>query len=77
VFADDHDLALVTIADLIAYRRRFEKQVERGRGADPDAHGGFVAYGYDNVRTASSTSRWSTVTSATGRTCWFGCTRSA
>ena len=29
VFADEHDLALISIADLIAYRRRFEKLVER------------------------------------------------
>ena len=28
VFADDHELTLITIADLIAYRRRFEKQVD-------------------------------------------------
>jgi 3,4-dihydroxy 2-butanone 4-phosphate synthase/GTP cyclohydrolase II len=50
VFADDHDLALVTIAELIAYRRRFEKQVERVAEARiPTPHGGFVAYGYDNV----------------------------
>src|SRR5581483_9984330 len=50
VFAEDHDLALVTIADLIAYRRRFEKQVERVAEARiPTAHGAFVAYGYDNV----------------------------
>ena len=36
VFADEHDLALISIADLIAYRRRFEKLVERvavGAGA--------------------------------------------
>jgi 3,4-dihydroxy 2-butanone 4-phosphate synthase/GTP cyclohydrolase II len=50
VFADDHDLALVTIAELIAYRRRFEKQVERVAEARiPTPHGGYVAYGYDNV----------------------------
>jgi 3,4-dihydroxy 2-butanone 4-phosphate synthase/GTP cyclohydrolase II len=50
VFAEDHDLELVTIAELIAYRRRFEKQVERVAEARiPTAHGGFVAYGYDNV----------------------------
>jgi 3,4-dihydroxy 2-butanone 4-phosphate synthase/GTP cyclohydrolase II len=50
VFAEDHDLALVTIADLIAYRRRFEKQVERVAEARiPTRHGAFVAYGYDNV----------------------------
>jgi 3,4-dihydroxy 2-butanone 4-phosphate synthase/GTP cyclohydrolase II len=50
VFADDHDLTLVTIADLIAYRRRFERQVERVAEARiPTPHGPFVAYGYDNV----------------------------
>jgi 3,4-dihydroxy 2-butanone 4-phosphate synthase/GTP cyclohydrolase II len=50
VFADDHDLRLITIADLIAYRRRYEKQVERVAEARiPTAHGGFIAYGYDNV----------------------------
>jgi 3,4-dihydroxy 2-butanone 4-phosphate synthase/GTP cyclohydrolase II len=50
VFAEDHGLTLVTIADLIAYRRRFEKQVERVAEARiPTPHGAFVAYGYDNV----------------------------
>ncbi|HEY1966746.1 MAG TPA: bifunctional 3,4-dihydroxy-2-butanone-4-phosphate synthase/GTP cyclohydrolase II [Pseudonocardia sp.] len=50
VFAEDHGLSLVTIADLIAYRRRFEKQVERVAEARiPTPHGAFVAYGYDNV----------------------------
>ncbi|HTK64508.1 MAG TPA: bifunctional 3,4-dihydroxy-2-butanone-4-phosphate synthase/GTP cyclohydrolase II [Pseudonocardia sp.] len=50
VFAEDHDLTLVTIADLIAYRRRFEKQVARVAEARiPTPHGSFVAYGYDNV----------------------------
>jgi len=44
-------LALVTIAELIAYRRRFEKQVERvGRSPrSPPRTAVFVAYGYDNV----------------------------
>jgi 3,4-dihydroxy 2-butanone 4-phosphate synthase/GTP cyclohydrolase II len=50
VFADDHDLALVTIADLIAYRRRFEKQVARVAEARiPTPHGAYVAYGYQNT----------------------------
>ena len=50
VFSEDHGLTLVTIADLIAYRRRFEKQVERVAEARiPTPHGAFVAYGYDNV----------------------------
>ncbi|HZZ50137.1 MAG TPA: bifunctional 3,4-dihydroxy-2-butanone-4-phosphate synthase/GTP cyclohydrolase II [Pseudonocardia sp.] len=50
VFAEDHGLTLVSIADLIAYRRRFEKQVERVAEARiPTPHGPFVAYGYDNI----------------------------
>ncbi len=50
VFADEHDLALITIADLIAYRRRFEKQVERVAEARiPTAHGTFRTIGYDSL----------------------------
>jgi 3,4-dihydroxy 2-butanone 4-phosphate synthase / GTP cyclohydrolase II len=47
VFAAEHDLALITIADLIAYRRRHEKQVERVAEARiPTAYGVFRAVGY-------------------------------
>ncbi|MGH3623375.1 MAG: bifunctional 3,4-dihydroxy-2-butanone-4-phosphate synthase/GTP cyclohydrolase II [Sciscionella sp.] len=50
VFAADHDLALITIADLISYRRRFEKQVSRVAEARiPTAFGTFRAVGYDSV----------------------------
>ncbi|MPY76894.1 MAG: bifunctional 3,4-dihydroxy-2-butanone-4-phosphate synthase/GTP cyclohydrolase II [Actinophytocola sp.] len=50
VFADEHDLALITIADLIAYRRRNEKQVERVAEARiPLRHGTFRAIGYDSL----------------------------
>jgi 3,4-dihydroxy 2-butanone 4-phosphate synthase/GTP cyclohydrolase II len=50
VFAQEHDLALITIADLIAYRRRTEKQVERVAEARiPTAHGAFRAVGYDSL----------------------------
>jgi len=50
VFADEHDLALISIADLIAYRRRFEKQVERVAEARiPTRHGTFRAIGYDST----------------------------
>ncbi len=50
VFADDHDLTLITIADLIAYRRRFEKHVRRvAKARIPTAHGDFTAYGYDSL----------------------------
>ncbi|MDQ4011365.1 MAG: bifunctional 3,4-dihydroxy-2-butanone-4-phosphate synthase/GTP cyclohydrolase II [Actinomycetota bacterium] len=50
VFAAEHDLALITIADMIAYRRRFEKQVERVAEARiPTRHGDFRAVGFDSV----------------------------
>ena len=50
VFAAEHDLRLITIADLIAYRRRFEKQVERvAQARIPTAHGEFTAIGFDSL----------------------------
>jgi 3,4-dihydroxy 2-butanone 4-phosphate synthase/GTP cyclohydrolase II len=50
VFAAEHRLALITIADMIAYRRRFEKQVERVAEARiPTRHGDFRAVGFDSV----------------------------
>ncbi len=50
VFAAEHDLALITIADLIAYRRRFEKQVERvAKARIPTVHGEFTAIGFDSL----------------------------
>lgn len=50
VFAAEHELPLVSIADLIAYRRRFEKQVERVAEARiPTVHGTFRTVGYDSV----------------------------
>jgi 3,4-dihydroxy 2-butanone 4-phosphate synthase / GTP cyclohydrolase II len=46
-FAVEHDLALISIADLIAYRRRHESQVERVVETRlPTEHGDFVAVGY-------------------------------
>ncbi|TCP46246.1 3,4-dihydroxy 2-butanone 4-phosphate synthase/GTP cyclohydrolase II [Tamaricihabitans halophyticus] len=50
VFAQEHDLRLISIADLIAYRRRFEKQVEWVAEARiPTRHGTFRALGYDSL----------------------------
>jgi 3,4-dihydroxy 2-butanone 4-phosphate synthase/GTP cyclohydrolase II len=50
VFAAEHDLSIISIADLIAWRRRTEKQVERVAEAKiPTAHGDFVAVGYESV----------------------------
>jgi 3,4-dihydroxy 2-butanone 4-phosphate synthase/GTP cyclohydrolase II len=46
-FSAEHGLTLITIADLIAYRRRTEKQVERIAEARlPTEYGVFTAYGY-------------------------------
>ncbi len=50
VFTAEHDLTLITIADLIRYRRRFEKQVARvAQTKLPTAHGEFTAYGFDSL----------------------------
>ncbi|MCT2583261.1 bifunctional 3,4-dihydroxy-2-butanone-4-phosphate synthase/GTP cyclohydrolase II [Actinophytocola gossypii] len=49
VFAAEHDLAIISIADLIDYRRRHEVQVVRVAEARiPTAHGAFRAVGYDS-----------------------------
>jgi 3,4-dihydroxy 2-butanone 4-phosphate synthase/GTP cyclohydrolase II len=46
-FAVEHDLALIGIADLIAYRRRTERQVEKVVETRlPTEHGTFTAVGY-------------------------------
>ncbi|GAA3511490.1 bifunctional 3,4-dihydroxy-2-butanone-4-phosphate synthase/GTP cyclohydrolase II [Actinocatenispora rupis] len=50
VFADEHELTLITIADLIAYRRRHERQVERVVTARvPTEYGEFQAVGYRSL----------------------------
>jgi 3,4-dihydroxy 2-butanone 4-phosphate synthase/GTP cyclohydrolase II len=50
VFAAEHDLAIISIAEMIAYRRRNEKQVTRVAEARiPTAHGSFRAVGYDSL----------------------------
>ncbi|RDI67330.1 bifunctional 3,4-dihydroxy-2-butanone-4-phosphate synthase/GTP cyclohydrolase II [Nocardia pseudobrasiliensis] len=50
VFADEHDLALISIADMIAWRRKHEKQVERVAEARiPTRHGAFRAVGYKSI----------------------------
>jgi 3,4-dihydroxy 2-butanone 4-phosphate synthase/GTP cyclohydrolase II len=48
-FAEKHDLLLISIADLIKYRRRWEKLVERVTEARiPTAYGSFRAIAYDS-----------------------------
>ncbi|MEZ5211535.1 MULTISPECIES: bifunctional 3,4-dihydroxy-2-butanone-4-phosphate synthase/GTP cyclohydrolase II [unclassified Gordonia (in: high G+C Gram-positive bacteria)] len=49
VFADEHDLALISIADLIAWRRHHEKHVVRVAEARiPTEFGDFTAVGYSS-----------------------------
>jgi 3,4-dihydroxy 2-butanone 4-phosphate synthase / GTP cyclohydrolase II len=46
-FADEHDLAMISIEDLVRYRRRTEVLVERvAETRLPTTHGDFTAYGY-------------------------------
>lgn len=51
-FAKERGLVMITIADLVAYRRKTEKLVERVTDADlPTKYGNFRAYGYVNKLT--------------------------
>jgi 3,4-dihydroxy 2-butanone 4-phosphate synthase/GTP cyclohydrolase II len=46
-FADEHGLAMISIEDLVRYRRRVENLVERvAQTRLPTRHGDFSAYGY-------------------------------
>jgi 3,4-dihydroxy 2-butanone 4-phosphate synthase/GTP cyclohydrolase II len=46
-FADEHGLAMISIEDLVRYRRRHERHVERvAETRLPTRHGDFTAYGY-------------------------------
>lgn len=50
VFADDHGLALISIADLIEWRRKHEKHIERiAEARIPTRHGEFRAVGYTSI----------------------------
>ncbi|HEX7321349.1 MAG TPA: bifunctional 3,4-dihydroxy-2-butanone-4-phosphate synthase/GTP cyclohydrolase II [Mycobacterium sp.] len=50
VFADEHGLALISIADMIEYRRKHEKHVQRVAEARiPTRHGEFRAIGYSSI----------------------------
>ena len=49
IFAKQHDLKIVTIADLIAYRMRTERLVQRAAQTKlPTAYGDFIAIAYTN-----------------------------
>lgn len=49
-FAAEHELKMITVADLIRYRRRTERLVERSSSVLlPTVHGEFRAYGYEST----------------------------
>ncbi|SHK50337.1 bifunctional 3,4-dihydroxy-2-butanone-4-phosphate synthase/GTP cyclohydrolase II [Paramaledivibacter caminithermalis] len=49
-FSKKHNLKLISIADLIAYRRKNEKLIERVTTANmPTKYGNFKIYGYDEI----------------------------
>jgi 3,4-dihydroxy 2-butanone 4-phosphate synthase/GTP cyclohydrolase II len=49
-FAADHDLLLISIADLIRYRRQKDKLVKRvGEARVPTEYGDFTCYAYESV----------------------------
>jgi 3,4-dihydroxy 2-butanone 4-phosphate synthase/GTP cyclohydrolase II len=53
-FADEHGLVMVSIADLIAYRRRTESQVQRVASTRlPTEYGEFQAHGYRDTVTGT------------------------
>lgn len=52
VFAGVHGLKIITVADLIAYRRHHEKLVKRSAHANlPTRHGEFAIYAYEEILT--------------------------
>ena len=58
-FAAEHGLVLITIADLIRYRRRAReaRAARRRRRASPPHFGDFTAHVFESISTTSSTSR--------------------
>ena len=80
-FAAEHELPMITIADLVRYRRRVDVRVERHRatlGCRPPGRRLPVHRLPVAPATASSISRWSWATSPSGDGAhWSGCTASA
>jgi 3,4-dihydroxy 2-butanone 4-phosphate synthase / GTP cyclohydrolase II len=49
-FCREHGVRMITVADLIEYRRRTERLIERGAAAQlPTRHGDFTAVGYRSL----------------------------
>ena len=68
VFADEHDLALISIVDLIEWRRKHEKHIECIADARiPTPHGEFRAVGYTSLYEDGEQSLWWRRHRGTGR----------
>jgi len=77
-FADEHGLPLISIAQLIEYRRHSERTVRRVVQTRVPTSSVSGARSATSTRsTAPSTSRWCSATPMSRRTCWSGCTPSA
>ena len=77
-FAREHGLRTITVADLIAYRRRTEMLVERVTEAEmPTKYGRFRAYGYVNKITGEHHVALVKGDVRTDEPCCAACTRSA
>ena len=77
-YCEKHGLKMCTIADLIAYRRRTEKLVERVVETGlPTAFGDFTRSATARWSTTSPTWRWSRARSTGPRTCSSASTASA
>jgi 3,4-dihydroxy 2-butanone 4-phosphate synthase/GTP cyclohydrolase II len=77
-FADEHGLAMISIADLITYRRRTDTQVERLASTRlPTEFGEFTAHGFRNVIDGGQHLALVHGRPTSPRRCWCGCTRNA
>ena len=77
-FADEHGLVMISIEDLIHYRRGHETTSSGSpRPGCPPRTATSPPTATGSPSTARSTSRWCTATSATASTCSPACTRSA
>ena len=77
-FADRHGLAMITIAQLIEFRRHSEQQVRRSwRHGCPTRTANGGRWATRTRSTGPSTSRWCSATSVRGRMSSPGCTRNA
>ena len=77
-YCERHGLKMITVADLVEYRRRHEKLVERVVSVRlPTEYGEFTAIAFREKLTGKPTSRSSRARSTAPTTCSSASTRSA